>query len=83
MFLPPPPSPPPFSRPPSLTPPFLPSLQLGWDTDQFLTDPSTATRVMLSVLRNGGLAPGGINFDAKLRRESTDTTDLFIAHVQG
>ncbi|KAG5563750.1 hypothetical protein RHGRI_000076 [Rhododendron griersonianum] len=40
--------------------------QIGWDTDQFLTDIGEATMVMLSVVRNGGLAPGGFNFDAKL-----------------
>lgn len=57
--------------------------QIGWDTDQFLTDIGEATLVMLSVVRNGGLAPGGINFDAKLRRESTDVEDLFIAHIGG
>ncbi|KMZ69302.1 Xylose isomerase [Zostera marina] len=57
--------------------------QVGWDTDEFLTDISEATLVMLSVVRNGGLAPGGFNFDAKLRRESTDVVDLFIAHISG
>lgn len=57
--------------------------QTGWDTDQFLTDISEATLVMLSVIKNGGLAPGGFNFDAKLRRESTDVEDLFIAHISG
>ncbi|KAK7329832.1 hypothetical protein VNO77_24012 [Canavalia gladiata] len=57
--------------------------QVGWDTDQFLVDIQEATMVMLSVIRNGGLAPGGFNFDAKLRRESTDVEDLFIAHVVG
>ncbi|CAI5505820.1 unnamed protein product [Closterium sp. Naga37s-1] len=57
--------------------------QTGWDTDEFLTDPAAATRVMLAIVRNGGLAPGGINFDAKLRRESTDVEDLFIAHIAG
>ncbi|KAK7847159.1 xylose isomerase [Quercus suber] len=57
--------------------------QIGWDTDQFLTDIGEATLVMLSVVRNGGLAPGGFNFDAKLRRESTDVEDLFIAHISG
>nr|CAD1833330.1 unnamed protein product [Ananas comosus var. bracteatus] len=57
--------------------------QIGWDTDQFLTDIAEATLVMLSVVRNGGLAPGGFNFDAKLRRESTDVEDMFIAHVSG
>ncbi|KAK4777957.1 hypothetical protein SAY87_018144 [Trapa incisa] len=58
-------------------------LVTGWDTDQFLTDIGEATLVMLSVIRNGGLAPGGFNFDAKLRRESTDVEDLFIAHISG
>ncbi|KAI4367137.1 hypothetical protein MLD38_022907 [Melastoma candidum] len=57
--------------------------QIGWDTDQFLTDIQEATMVMLSVVRNGGLMPGGFNFDAKLRRESTDVEDLFIAHITG
>ena len=56
--------------------------QTGWDTDEFLTDPREATLVMLSVIRNGGL-PVGINFDAKLRRESTDPEDLAIAHISG
>jgi xylose isomerase len=41
--------------------------QTGWDTDQFLTDPREATLVMATVLKQGGLAPGGFNFDAKLR----------------
>ncbi|KAK2990828.1 hypothetical protein RJ640_009767 [Escallonia rubra] len=57
--------------------------QIGWDTDQFPMDIGEATLVMLSVVRNGGLAPGGFNFDAKLQRESTDVDDLFIAHVAG
>ncbi|KAJ4953528.1 hypothetical protein NE237_030360 [Protea cynaroides] len=57
--------------------------QIGWDTDQFLTDIGEATLVMLSVVRNGGIAPGGFNFDAKLRRESTDVEDIFIAHISG
>jgi len=55
--------------------------QSGWDTDQFLTDPAVATLVMSVVIKQGGLAPGGINFDAKLRRESTDVNDLFFGHV--
>ncbi|WZZ89971.1 hypothetical protein YC2023_118550 [Brassica napus] len=57
--------------------------QTGWDTDQFLTDLGEATMVMMSVIKNGGIAPGGFNFDAKLRRESTDVEDLFIAHISG
>jgi xylose isomerase len=54
---------------------------LGWDTDQFLTDALPAARCMLVVLQNGGLAPGGLNFDAKLRRGSLDPLDLFYAHI--
>lgn len=42
--------------------------QVGWDTDQFLTDPRESALLMAAVIDNGGLAPGGINFDAKLRR---------------
>eukprot|EP00877_Chromochloris_zofingiensis_P006739 jgi/Chrzof1/2318/Cz11g10240.t1 len=57
--------------------------QVGWDTDQFLTDPREATLVMAAVLRNGGLGGGGINFDAKLRRESTSIDDLFYGHRSG
>lgn len=57
--------------------------QIGWDTDQFLMDVAEATLVMQSVIKNGGLAPGGFNFDAKLRRESTDVEDIFIAHIAG
>ncbi|CAA2980105.1 xylose isomerase [Olea europaea subsp. europaea] len=57
--------------------------QIGWDTDQFMIDIGEATLVMLSVIENGGLAPGGFNFDAKLRRESTDVDDIFIAHIAG
>ncbi|KAL2610683.1 hypothetical protein R1flu_029256 [Riccia fluitans] len=57
--------------------------QIGWDTDQFLTNIEEATLIMVSVIKNGGLAPGGFNFDAKLRRESVDVEDLFIAHILG
>eukprot|EP00252_Welwitschia_mirabilis_P025500 TRINITY_DN798_c0_g1_i2.p1 TRINITY_DN798_c0_g1~~TRINITY_DN798_c0_g1_i2.p1 ORF type:complete len:518 (+),score=75.33 TRINITY_DN798_c0_g1_i2:233-1555(+) len=57
--------------------------QTGWDTDEFLTDIKEATLIMLTVIKNGGLAPGGFNFDAKLRRESVDVEDLFIAHISG
>jgi len=56
---------------------------LGWDTDQFPTDINTITRAMLIVLENGGLGSGGLNFDAKLRRASLDTIDLFYAHIGG
>lgn len=54
---------------------------LGWDTDQFLTDFRRAALVMRIVLKQGGLAPGGLNFDAKVRRESTNLEDMFIAHI--
>lgn len=57
--------------------------QVGWDTDQFLTDINTATQIMKVVLEQGGLQPGGFNFDAKLRRESLSTKDLFYAHIVG
>jgi xylose isomerase len=56
--------------------------QNGWDTDQFPTDLYDTVGAMMVVLRQGGLV-GGLNFDAKARRESTDMEDLFIAHVGG
>ncbi len=56
-------------------------LLLGWDTDQFPTDVRGVTLAMLVILKQGGLAPGGINFDAKARRGSSDASDLFHAHV--
>ncbi len=55
----------------------------GWDTDQFLTEPREAARIMAIVMANGGLAPGGFNFDSKLRRESSDVEDIVIAHIAG
>lgn len=71
--------------------------QTGWDTDQFLTDVTEATLLMAVILKQverfltvsshyttalqGGLEPAGINFDAKLRRESIDVEDLVIAHI--
>ena len=58
-------------------------LLLGWDTDQFPTDLYLTTQVMLMALKYGGLAPGGLNFDAKVRRESFEPIDLFHAHVGG
>jgi len=57
--------------------------QNGWDTDQFPTDLYDATGAMLVVLRQGGLGHGGLNFDAKVRRESSDPQDLFLAHIGG
>jgi xylose isomerase len=56
---------------------------LGWDTDQFNTDVRELTLAMISILRAGGLGSGGFNFDAKLRRASTDLEDLFYAHIGG
>lgn len=58
-------------------------LLLGWDTDQFPTDIYLTTQCMLVILNQGGLAPGGVNFDAKVRRESFDPIDLFYAHIGG
>jgi xylose isomerase len=58
-------------------------LLLGWDTDQFPTDYYLTTQCMLVVLAQGGLAPGGVNFDAKVRRESFEPVDLFHAHIGG
>ena len=58
-------------------------LLLGWDTDQFPTDIYLTTQCMLVILEQGGLKPGGINFDAKVRRESFDPIDLFHAHIGG
>lgn len=57
--------------------------QNGWDTDQFPVDLYELTQAMLVVLQAGGLKGGGINFDAKTRRNSTDPEDLFIAHISG
>ncbi|XP_068613714.1 uncharacterized protein [Brachionichthys hirsutus] len=57
------------------------SPDLGWDTDQFPMDIRNTTLVMKAVIEQGGLQPGGLNFDAKVRRESTDLEDLFIAHI--
>lgn len=57
--------------------------QNGWDTDQFPTDLYDTVHAMMVVLEAGGLGRGGLNFDAKLRRESTDLEDLFIAHIGG
>ncbi len=58
-------------------------LLLGWDTDQFPTDVYMTTKIMLAFLKYGGIAPGGVNFDAKVRRESFEPLDLFYAHVGG
>jgi xylose isomerase len=58
-------------------------LMLGWDTDQFPTDLYLTTQCMLVILGQGGLQPGGVNFDAKVRRESFEPVDLFHAHIGG
>jgi xylose isomerase len=57
--------------------------QLGWDTDQFPTDLYITTHVMLCILKMGGFKKGGLNFDAKVRRESFEPDDLFLAHIAG
>jgi len=56
-------------------------VQNGWDTDQFPADIFELTQAMLVVLQGDGMQGGGTNFDAKIRRNSTDNEDLFIAHV--
>ncbi len=58
-------------------------LLLGWDTDQFPTDVYLTTKIMLMILKYGGFTTGGLNFDAKVRRESFEPVDLFFAHVGG
>jgi xylose isomerase len=58
-------------------------LLLGWDTDQFPTNIYDATFAMYEVLKNGGIAPGGFNFDAKVRRGSFEPEDLFYAYIAG
>jgi xylose isomerase len=57
--------------------------QNGWDTDQFPADIFEVTQAMLVILQNGGFETGGINFDAKIRRNSTNLEDLFHAHIGG
>lgn len=56
---------------------------LGWDTDQFPTNVYLTTEIMLSILKMGGFTTGGTNFDAKVRRESFEPEDLFLAHIGG
>ncbi|WP_020532079.1 xylose isomerase [Flexithrix dorotheae] len=57
--------------------------QNGWDTDYFPHDIYDATEVMMVLLESGGLGKGGFNFDAKVRRNSTDLEDIFISHIAG
>jgi len=58
-------------------------LLLGWDTDQFPTDIYMTTKIMLAIIKYGGFTTGGLNFDAKVRRESFEPIDLFYAHIGG
>lgn len=58
-------------------------LLLGWDTDQFATNFYLTSEIMLAILKHGGLKSGGVNFDAKVRRESFEPIDLFYAHIGG
>ncbi|MEP0211572.1 MAG: xylose isomerase [Cellulophaga sp.] len=57
--------------------------QNGWDTDQFPNNIQETTEAMLVFLKSGGLQGGGVNFDAKIRRNSTDLEDVFLAHIGG
>ena len=57
--------------------------QNGWDTDQFPVDVYELTQAMLVILEAGGFQGGGVNFDAKIRRNSTDLEDIFYAHIGG
>jgi len=57
--------------------------QNGWDTDQFPNNVEETARAMMVFLKAGGLQGGGVNFDAKIRRNSTDLEDLFHAHIGG
>lgn len=57
--------------------------QNGWDTDEFPTNIYEVTEAMLEIIQAGGFVNGGINFDAKTRRNSSDLEDLFIAHISG
>ncbi len=57
--------------------------QNGWDTDEFPTNIYEITEAMMVILQTGGFSTGGINFDAKIRRNSTDAEDIFIAHISG
>ncbi|MDD3078370.1 MAG: xylose isomerase [Paludibacter sp.] len=57
--------------------------QNGWDTDQFPIDLYELTQAMMIILQGDGMQGGGTNFDAKIRRNSTDLDDLFIAHIAG
>jgi xylose isomerase len=58
-------------------------LLLGWDTDQFPTDVYMTATMMYTLMKYGGFKTGGLNFDAKVRRESFEPIDLFHAHIGG
>ncbi|MCL2611356.1 MAG: xylose isomerase [Defluviitaleaceae bacterium] len=58
-------------------------LVVGWDTDEFPNDLMECTLAMYELIENGGIAPGGINFDSKVRRSSFEMEDLLIAHIAG
>ncbi|MFY9852325.1 MAG: xylose isomerase [Terracidiphilus sp.] len=55
----------------------------GWDTDQFPNNAQELAPALLQVIENGGIGTGGFNFDAKLRRQSVDPADLYLAHIGG
>jgi xylose isomerase len=57
--------------------------QNGWDTDQFPTEVEELSLVMYEILKSGGFTTGGLNFDCKLRRQSSDPADLFHGHIGG
>ena len=57
--------------------------QNGWDTDEFPTNIYEVTEAMMEIIQAGGFTNGGVNFDAKTRRNSTDMEDIFISHVSG
>ncbi len=57
--------------------------QSGWDTDQFPNNAAELVPAFYQILKGGGLAPGGLNFDAKVRRQSIDPQDLIIGHIGG
>lgn len=56
---------------------------LGWDVDEFPTNVYETTLAVYEIIRNGGIEPGGINFDAKVRRSSFEMSDLLLAHIAG
>ena len=58
-------------------------LLIGWDTDQFATNIYDTTLAMYIILKGGGFTTGGLNFDAKVRRQSIDGADLFYGHIGG